>query len=239
MSDKKVIVEAFTEMSSHYESTVDSELKRFWGWSYNDFIENLVDMASLRDEDVVLDIATGTGVIPTRLMQRGKSGGKIVGLDITFAMLQKAAKKAENNRWSESIELTCASAMHMPFRSGHFDVIFCALATHHLDVPEVLSEMNRVLKSGGKLAIADVGGSAAWRLPVINTLMRTATFLYFWPKEGRARAASEAAALNNVFTRKEWEGKLNELRFRDISIVDLPASHFWSPTPFVIRAVKN
>ncbi len=239
MDDQKVIIEAFTEMSTHYEDTVDGELKRFWGWSYEGFINNLIDMSSVNEADVILDIATGTGVIPTKLLQRGKRQGKIVGLDITLAMLQKASKKTNANGNSNIVKLTCGSAMELPFCDDHFDQVFCALATHHLNVPQLISEIQRVLKPGGKLAIADVGGSAVWRLPVINFLIRSATYLYFLPREGRARASSEASALNNVFTGKEWVQLLNEKRFEKISYVNLPVSHFWSPKPFVIRAGKN
>lgn len=238
MSDQKTIIEAFTEMSTHYESTVDSELKRFWGWSYEGFIHNLIDMASLEEDDVVLDIATGTGVIPAGLLQRGKSSGQIVGLDITLAMLKKAGKKLHGNGKAALVCFTCGSAMQLPFQNDHFDQVFCALATHHLDVPVLVSEIKRVLKPGGKLAIADVGGSALWRFPLVNFMLRALTFLYFLPKEGRARAASEAAAVNNVFTEKEWLTLLDEHQFQSTSYVNLPASHFWSPKPFVIRAIK-
>jgi len=239
MAQNRDIVEAFSEMSTHYETTVDAELRRFWGWSYEGFISQLLDLMPVKDEDTVLDIATGTGVIPVSLKQRGKQGGKIVGLDLTPAMLYRAARKISGGGWDDSIVLTCASAMQLPYRESSFDVVFCALATHHLDVPVLMSEIKRVLKPGGQFAIADVGGSAAWRAPVVNALIRAATFLYFLPREGRARASAEAAALNNVFTGKEWGLLLEELNFRDVSITHLPASHFWSPTPFVIRAEKD
>jgi ubiquinone/menaquinone biosynthesis C-methylase UbiE len=218
---------------------VDSELKRFWGWSYDGFIENLIEMTAFCPEDVVLDVATGTGVIPLKLAARGKKAGQIVGLDITLAMLHKAARKKETSAPTAPIDLTCASAMGMPYRAGAFDVIVCGLATHHLDVPLVLSEMHRVLKPGGRLTIADVGGCAAWRNPPVKQLIKTATFLYFLPKEGYARARSEASALNHVYTGKEWKEELEAIGYQKITIVELPASHTWSPTPLVIRAVKK
>jgi len=129
--------------------------------------------------------------------------------------------------------------MGMPFRGELFDVILCGLATHHLNVPVVLAEMQRILKPAGRLTIADVGGSALWRLPVINTLMRAATFLYFLPREGFARAKSEAAAIDHVLTGNEWHTLLESVGFTEISIRNLPVSHSWSPTPFVIQAKKS
>jgi ubiquinone/menaquinone biosynthesis C-methylase UbiE len=236
MGDKRAIIDAFTDLSPRYEQVVDSELKRFWGWSYEGFIDNLIDLGHIDNEDIVLDVATGTAVIPRKLLEKGKTQGKIYGLDITLAMLDKAFQKIKANGSTSLIDLTCASAMAMPYQDGTFDVIICGLATHHLDVPVVLGEMKRVLKLGGRLTIADVGGSSAWRLPGISHLIRLATFLYFLPKEGFARAQSEASALANVYTANEWKELLAEQGFSEISALELPSSHFWSPCPLVICA---
>jgi ubiquinone/menaquinone biosynthesis C-methylase UbiE len=239
MSEKEAIIEAFTELAPRYEQVVDGELKRFWGWSYDGFIENMINMTEFMPDDVILDVATGTGVIPRKLVGRGKTSGKIIGLDITLAMLQRAEEQIKKVKKGAPIQLTCASAMGMPYRSDLFDVILCGLATHHLNVPVVLAEMQRVLKSSGRLTIADVGGSALWRFPLINGFIRVATFFYFLPKEGYARAKSEAAALDHVLTEKEWRALLENLGFEKIVIQNLPVSHFWSPTPFVIQAYKR
>jgi ubiquinone/menaquinone biosynthesis C-methylase UbiE len=102
----------------------------------------------------------------------------------------------------------------------------------------MLSESIRILKPGGRLTIADVGASAAWRLPVINSLMRLATFLYFLHREGSARARAEAGALSHVLTAQEWESKLAELGFDRVSITRLPTKRFWTPPPLVIQAIK-
>ncbi len=236
MRKKNAIIEAFTELSPRYEQVVDGELRRFWGWSYEGFIENLISLSHIEEDDVVLDVATGTAVIPRKLLEKRKTKGKIFGLDITLAMLDKAAQKIKANGSTTIIELTCGSAMTMPYRDSSFDIILCGLATHHLDVPVVLGEMKRVLKVDGRLTIADVGGSAAWRLPVISHLIRLATFLYFLPKEGFARALSESKALANVYTVNEWKEKLAEQGFKDIAALKLPSNHFWSPSPLVIGA---
>ncbi len=227
MRKKNVIIEAFTDLSPRYEQVVDGELKKFWGWSYEGFVDNLIDLSHIKDDDIVLDVATGTAVIPRKVLEKGITKVKIFGLDITLAMLDKAAQKIKADGSTTSIELTCGSAMAMPYKDGSFDIIVCGLATHHLDVPVVLGEMKRVLKAGGRLSIADVGGSSAWRLPVISHMIRLATFLYFLPKEGFARARSEAKALANVYTANEWKGMLSGQGFFEISTLELPSSHFW------------
>jgi ubiquinone/menaquinone biosynthesis C-methylase UbiE len=239
MSEKQDIIAAFTELSPRYERVVDGELKKFWGWSYEGFIDHLISLSQIGAQDVVLDVATGTGVIPLRLAQNGKTGGKIIGLDLTPAMLRRAQAKIRASQTRLPIELTCASAMNMPYRDAYFDVILCGLATHHLDVPVVLAEMQRLLKPGGRLNIADVGGAASWRLPFVNSLIRMATFAYFLPKEGFARAKSEAGALSNVLSAAEWKDRLEQYGFVNITIANLPTSHAWFPNPLIIQANKN
>ncbi len=246
MGDKGMIREAFTALAPRYEQVVDKELKRFWGWGYNDFVDHILAITTFLEGDAVLDVATGTAVIPLKLIRLGKAWGEIVGLDITHAMLKKARRKIEaagsqsqpDKNLSSLIRLTCASAMAMPYRSQHFDVLLCALAAHHLDVPVVLAEMARVLKPGGRLTVADVIGSPVWHLPVVSALIRAATFIYFLPQEGVARARAESAALSNVYTEKEWEARLEEAGFEAIKITSLPTSHSWLPCPLVIQAQK-
>jgi ubiquinone/menaquinone biosynthesis C-methylase UbiE len=248
MSDKGVIREAFTSLAPRYEQVVDKELKRFWGWGYTDFVDHVLAITLFRDGDAVLDVATGTAVIPLTLIRLGTAWGEIVGLDITHAMLRKARQKIESagdsgslpgvKRPSSLIRLTCASAMAMPYHNEHFDVLLCALAAHHLDVPVVLAEMARVLKPGGRLTVADVIGSPVWHLPVISSLIRTATFIYFLPQEGLARARAEASALSNVYTGMEWEQRLAEAGFEEVKITTLPTSHSWLPSPLIIQAQK-
>lgn len=239
MSDKRYIIDAFTEISSRYEQVVDGELQRFWGWSYDSFVENLVQSTPLGEHDRVLDVASGTAVIPLKLVSRGKTSGQIIGLDITYAMLQKGQQKIEKRKAAQIISLVCGNAMIMPFQNGQFDVILCGLATHHLDVAVLLSEMNRLLRPGGRLTIADVGGSSAWRTPLVSGLIRAGTFLYFLPKEGYARARAEAGALSNVLTPDEWAGSLKDSHFENIQVEQLPKSHSWAPAPLLIRATKE
>jgi len=238
MSERHYIVEAFSELSSRYEQVVDAELQRFWGWSYDGFVDNMVNLTKIQSGDRLLDIATGTSVIPLKLLARGDPVGKITGLDITYSMLEKGRQKIRKRGAGELISSVCGNAMAMPFQNGWFDVIVCGLATHHLDVAILLNEMSRLLRPGGRLTIADVGWSAALRKPPINWVIKTATLVYFLPKEGYARSRAELAALSHVLTPSEWKGLLIALNFKDISVEQLEKKRAWVPAPLVVRAIK-
>lgn len=238
MEEQELVVEAFTELASRYEKVVDSELYRFWGWSYARFINRLIELTPFSDGDLILDVATGTAVIPRRLVEAVQKNFHVIGLDITAAMLRRGKEKIEKAAAGGDISLSCGDAMVMPFSPGSFDLVMCGLATHHMNVPAMLSEMSRVLKPGGRLAMADAAGSSAWNIPFLKGVIRAAAFVYFMVVENASRAWAEAAAVSNIRSSADWEADLRKAGFVDVRIVKLPSTRSWIPDPLVIEAVK-
>jgi ubiquinone/menaquinone biosynthesis C-methylase UbiE len=252
MTDTENIIETFTELAPRYEEVVNAELNRFWGWSYTGFVNQLIQATAIPEKGRMLDLATGTGVIPIKVATEGSSEpalenargasadgtSRIHGLDITMSMLARAKKKLVAGNFQDRVKLVCASAMDIPYASGTFHLVTCALATHHMDVKLLLSETWRVLREEGVLSIADVGGSNLWKSPVVKFLLRIAAFVYFLLTENIHRAWAEAEAVSNVRSKEEWFDLLIEAGFRDIKITKLKSKHRWVPEPLVIQAVK-
>ena len=247
MDDKENIIEAFTELAPRYEEVVNAELDRFWGWSYEGFVNQLIRATSIPYTGRMLDLATGTGVIPITVAANGfhpRSGSiveanRIHGLDITMSMLGRAKKKIVSSNVQNRIDLVCASAMDIPYANEAFELVTCALATHHMDVKLLLSESWRILRAEGMLSIADVGGSSLWKLPVVKFFLRIAAFMYFLLNENIHRAWAEAEAVSNVRSKEEWFDLLVETGFRNIKITKLKSKHRWIPEPLVIQAIKS
>ena len=115
MSQKsRNVIQAFTSMAPEYELVINSELQHFWGWSYEGFVETLFANIPVMQGDIVLDVATGTGIIPTRLARDGLAASPVIGLDITLAMLQRARQRLNSADLENGVSLTCATAMQMP-----------------------------------------------------------------------------------------------------------------------------
>ena len=239
MEEQDIVIEAFTELAPRYEKVVDSELNRFWGWSYAGFVDRLIKSTSISDGDSILDLATGTSIIPRSLIKKIKKEFRVVGLDITARMLKRGKEKIDQEKSNGKINLACGDAMVMPFSNKSFNVVMCGLATHHMNASKLLSEMRRVLKPGGTIAIADVGGSSYWHLLGVRTLIKIATFFYFLITENVFRARTEASALPNVYTVEEWQLLLKESGFTYIHVTELPKSHIWIPSPLLITAKIN
>jgi ubiquinone/menaquinone biosynthesis C-methylase UbiE len=238
MTANDVVIEAFTELAPRYQETMDRELRQFWGLSYEKLVDWLTEVATINEGDVVLDVATGTGFIPLKLVDKIGARGRVVGLDITPAMLQHGRKNIEASGSSSRINLVCASAMAVPFVEGVFDAAICALGTHHMDVPQLLSETSRVLKTGGHLIMADVGASPFWRSFWGTALLKILLLRYGLTRRS-ARAQAEVEAFPNVRTADEWHTILSDFGFEKIEITESPARHRWYPCALIMRAVAG
>ena len=239
MDDKENIIETFTELAPRYEEVVNAELNLFWGWSYTGFVNQLLHATPIPKKGKMLDLATGTGVIPITVASNGFGMSRVHGLDITMSMLERARKKKSSENIKTQIDLVCASAMKIPYASESFDLVTCALATHHMDVRLLLSESWRILGQDGMLSIADVGGSNLWKSPVVKFFLRIAAFVYFLLKENIHRAWAEAEAVSNVRSKEEWFDLLVKTGFQNIKITKLKSKYIWVPEPLVIQAIKT
>lgn len=226
-------------MAPNYEEVVNTELHQFWGWSYTGFVNKLFEVTPIQNEDVILDIATGTGVIPNRLVLDGFVDHQIHGLDITMSMLEHAKLRFGNNHTKNHIALVCASAMEIPYRNESFSLVICGLATHHMSVEQLLVEGQRILRHDGRLSIIDAGGSFYWNIPGAKLLLRLAAFIYFSMTESYSRAWAEASAVSNVRTTEEWYSILSETGFKSIEILKLKSKYAWISAPLIIKAVKS
>jgi ubiquinone/menaquinone biosynthesis C-methylase UbiE len=238
LKETEIMVEAFTEMAPDYERKVDSELNFFWGWSYQRFLQKLIQSTPIYKNDLILDVATGTGVISHHLASKGLSEKPIHALDITLPMLKKTGERFKNSNIEKQAELVCGSAMEMPYNRESFTLVICGLATHHMDVEKFISESHRILVTNGRLSIIDAGGSLLWKIPWINFLMRCGAYLFFLFTENHARAWAESAAVSNVRAKEDWESILRNTGFKELEIIKLSTKNRFIPSPLLIKAIK-
>ncbi|MGP8331236.1 MAG: class I SAM-dependent methyltransferase [Methanosarcinaceae archaeon] len=112
---------------------------------YDSMRRSLVAQAGIMPGDKVLDLATGTGYLSEIL-----DGCEIIGADISLHMVNQARKKTEAS-------FVLSDAHTLPFKSGSFDAALCSFAMHEVRYPDkVISEMFRVVKPGGTVAVMDV-----------------------------------------------------------------------------------
>ena len=111
----------------------------------------LIELALVERGQAVLDVACGTGVVTRLLVDRVGAGGRVVGLDLNPAMLLAARANSK----SPQIEWLEASALSIPMPDSAFDAVVCQQGLQFFpDKTAALREMRRVLRPGGRLALA-------------------------------------------------------------------------------------
>jgi ubiquinone/menaquinone biosynthesis C-methylase UbiE len=135
-------------------------------WSYVSSVrKQIFDALNLRGDEKVLDVGCGSGTLLNAAAKQ-LTTGKALGIDIwaphtgggNYNLLIKNAK-AEGV--ADKIEFKQADVRKLPFEDSSFDVIVSSGALHHIgqersEHEQAISEMVRVLKPGGKIALMDV-----------------------------------------------------------------------------------
>ncbi len=120
-----------------------------WNKVFHASREEAVRLLDLKGGETILDVGVGTGLslmfYPTTC--------RVVGIDLCDAMLQKGRERLLRNRLSH-IELYEMDAMNMAFQNDTFDAVLAAYAISTVPDPsQVIDEMIRVCKPGGKLVL--------------------------------------------------------------------------------------
>jgi demethylmenaquinone methyltransferase/2-methoxy-6-polyprenyl-1,4-benzoquinol methylase len=105
----------------------------------------------LGPEDVVLDIATGTGDLAFAI---ARTAGQAVGCDFAAEMIRRARNKGKRG---ERAHFHVARAEHLPYPEGSFQGATSGFAMRNVKpiLPEVLAEAFRVLSPGGRIGILE------------------------------------------------------------------------------------
>ena len=112
----------------------------------------LIEALTLKGDELILDLATGTGRVARPLAQQLK-GGRIVGVDQAMAMLDVGHQHKEPiAHYAQS----AGEADKLPFKTGTFDRAFVSFSLHHFgNSPGVVGEVLRVLKNSGRFVVLD------------------------------------------------------------------------------------
>lgn len=139
---QEAVLERFTRQASHWGNlAVTGDLRE------------ILDRIDVAPSARVLDVAAGSGLLSRAFAPRVR---EVVAVDITPAMLDEARESAQRDG-IDNIRFVEGKAEALPFQDGEFDLVVTRFSLHHIaDPQQVLSEMARVTKRGGRFAIIDL-----------------------------------------------------------------------------------
>jgi ubiquinone/menaquinone biosynthesis C-methylase UbiE len=117
-----------------------------------DDLARLVELAALRGDERVLDIATGGGHTALAFAQVAR---EVVASDLTPSMLA-AAERFIRSQGVGNVRFEIADAEALPFPDASFDMVTTRIAPHHFPNPlAYVREVARVLRPGGRFLLDD------------------------------------------------------------------------------------
>src|SRR5437667_5800536 len=125
----------------------DMVRKSFYGEEVREAVLNAVHVSP---SDTVLDVGAGTGFLTEAA---AKIAAKVIALDFSRGMSEEAIAKMG----SGNVEFRIGNVENMSLQDSSVDAVIGNMVLHHCPHPEIaISEMSRVLKPGGRIAISDL-----------------------------------------------------------------------------------
>lgn len=144
-----------------FDGNVDAEYLQAMARLLQDLKDTSYQMMNLKEDSIVLDVGCGPGVDAYHISQILSADGRVIGLDNDPHMIQEA----ENNYNEANLEFVQGDVKKLPYGDGFFDAVraerLFQVLPPEFDHAEVLQELMRVTKKGGRMVLVDTDWASA------------------------------------------------------------------------------
>jgi len=177
------------------------ELQAYWGATKHmgglNATKELIGLCHINKDTYLLDVGCGVGATPCYIAKRHSS--KVIGIDISGRMIDRAKERARREGLENKVEFRVADVQNLPFGHASFDVtIGESVLTFVKDKRRAVSECVRVTKPGGYVGLNE----ETWVMAPSQEFVEYASRM--WDIEAE------------ILTQNGWEELLRELGSRDL-----------------------
>jgi ubiquinone/menaquinone biosynthesis C-methylase UbiE len=158
-NSEEEIIQIYRKRSKRYDFT--SNLYDLIGFRSSHYRKQAVRELSLRQGDRVVEIGCGTGLNFALILQAIGPEGKLIGVDMTDAMLEWAKKRTKENGWT-NVELIQCDAASFNFPKDTDAVISTFALTLSPAFDQVISNAAECLKKGRRMVVLDLKRPSGW-----------------------------------------------------------------------------
>ena len=179
-----------------------------------DMAHLLGEHAEISTDDHILDVGFGFGDQDLYWMKTFNPK-RITGLNISKDQVHAAQELVRRNKQEERIDLRFGSATNIPFKAKSFDKVMALECAFHFNSREdFFQQAYRVLKTGGRLSIADI-------VPISKTNGQRKTGLIGWLLEAIRLAAWKIPRCNYVAGIADYRSRLENAGFSNVQITSI------------------
>ncbi|MCC6300484.1 MAG: methyltransferase domain-containing protein [Anaerolineales bacterium] len=154
--------DSYNRLSGWYDVVAGSTEKKYRDWG--------LEKLSAQPGEKILEIGFGTGHCLLQLAQAVGQSGRVTGVDISDGMLGIARERLQKAGMGERVDLRLGDAADLNFiEAGSLDGVFMSFTLELFDnpeIPRVLDECRRILKTGGRLAVVSMTKNDPPGIPV-------------------------------------------------------------------------
>ena len=120
---------------------------------YLSVVKQIIDALQLKSGELVLEVGCGSGVLDRWLTKSTTRTNPIIGVDVNRYLLREATALARKEGVEDVITFQSGDAEALPFRENQVDVAFSFTVLEEGNADRMLTELVRVTKPGGRIAV--------------------------------------------------------------------------------------